>query len=245
MSGDCGFTIQDKVLITSFAITFGSCTRAMKEFQERYAKPPPPRTTIQHWKDVLLETGSLHPKPRSGRPSDEAMRHSVVEFVAENPTTTQRKAADHVGTSVSTVNRSLKKEGIKPFKYVLVQKLGEDDPDRRLQFCSWIQTKSIGFCRRIVFSDECSFYLNGFVRKHNLYYYARENEHKLVEIQGRSPALTVWAAVSFDLGITFHISRDTMNKERYVSVLQEKLLPFLAGSPTHWYQQDGAPPHFR
>ena len=49
MSGDQDFSLQDKVLITSFAVTFGSATEAIREFEKRYNHIAPPRTTIQHW----------------------------------------------------------------------------------------------------------------------------------------------------------------------------------------------------
>ena len=54
----------------------------------------------------------------------------------------------------------------------------------------------------------------------------------------------VWAAISYDLGVTFSIGRDTMNKERYVTVLNQKLSYFIGNDNQHWYRHDGAPPHF-
>jgi len=35
-----------------------------------------------------------------------------------------------------------------------------------------------------------------------------------------------------------------MNKERYITVLNQKLLSFIGNDNQHWYQHDGAPPHF-
>ena len=55
---------------------------------------------------------------------------------------------------------------------------------------------------------------------------------------------SLWVAVSYDLGVTFSISRETMNKERYVTVLNQKLLSFIGNDNQHWYQHDGAPSHF-
>ena len=67
------------------------------------------------------------------------------------------------------------------------------------------------------------------------------NEHRMLSVPLKSPELTVWAAVSYDLGVTFSISRETMNKERYVSVLKQKLLSFIRNDNQHWYQHEGAP----
>lgn len=244
-SGDVEFSIKDKVFITSHAIVYESCTKACQIFKERFKREPPPRTTVQHWKKKFEETGNLSTKPRSGRPSDEHMKESVVQYVKENDTANQRRVARFLGTSQSSVHRYLKQEKVKPFKFSFQQELTEDDPDRRIEFCSWIINENgTNFCRRIIFSDEASFYLNGHVRKHNLFYYSEENEHRLIRVPMKSPGLTVWAAVSYDLGITFSIIRETMNQVRYVDVLNQKLLPFVGDNTQHWYQHDGAPPHF-
>ena len=98
-----------------------------------------------------METGSVNAKPKSGRNSNEAIRETIVETILANPTTTQRNLALEVGTSASTVNRALHERGIKAYKYCLVQKLGEDDPDRRYHFCSWILSKPETFVRKIIF----------------------------------------------------------------------------------------------
>ena len=49
-------------------------------------------------------------------------------------------------------------------KMSILQELGEDDPDRRIQFCE-LMTEEIrrepSIIRNICFSDECSFLLTG------------------------------------------------------------------------------------
>lgn len=243
MSGDSEWTIEQKVILVAHAIVSGSCSQAASEFQKHYSMPAPSRTTISTWKKKLLETGSLMDKPRSGRPSlEEETTSSVIQYAATNSTCTQREISRNVGVSLGSVNRSLKAAGVKPYKYTFVQKLTEDDPDRRLEFCSWIRSHRESWSRCIVFSDESTFYLNGQVNKHNLFYYSTENERRFKEVPMKSAGITVWAAVSYDRGIVFDISDLTMNKERYVNILQNIVAPFL--SKTHYYQHDGAPPHY-
>lgn len=242
MSGDCELTVEQKVILVAHAIVSGSCTQAAREFQNQYSLPAPSRTTISTWKKKLLETGSLMDKPRSGRPSLDEEATAVAHYASENSNCTQREISRNLGISLGTVNRSLKASGIKPYKYTFVQQLTEDDPDRRLEFCNWIVSHPERWCRRIVFSDESTFYLNGEVNKHNLFYYSTENEHRFKETPMKSPGVTVWAAVSYDGGIVFDISDYTMTKERYVAILQDIVSPFL--SETQYYQHDGAPPHY-
>ena len=245
MSSDKELSIEQKVFIVAHAIVSGSCTQAADEFVKKYASPAPPRTTISTWKQKLLETGSLMDRPRSGRPSlDENSRTAVTEYATENSNCSQREISRNMGISLGSVNRSLRTAGIKPYKYTFVQELAEDDPERRLEFCNWISSRSERWCRRIVFSDESTFYLNGQVNKHNLFYYSNENEHRFKETPMKSPGITVWAALSrsYYEGIVFDISDFTMTKERYVTILQETLSSFIPDG--HLYQHDGAPPHF-
>ena len=95
-----------------------------------------------------------------------------------------------------------------------------------------------------MFSDESSFYLNGLVNKHNAHYYSTENEHRLMEIPIKSPAYTVWAAISYHHGVVYSISDETMNKERYLNILQTKVGPFMQLRHIKYFQQDGVPPHY-
>ena len=62
----------------------------------------------------------------------------------------------------------------------------------------------------------------------------------------RSPAITCWAMVSPDLGVTFKLLDSTVNSERYHDILQTIVFPILTQrrNRTKVYQQDGAPPHF-
>lgn len=218
----------------------------MREFEEKYQKPSPGRTTVQYWKTQLWEEGSLKPRSKSGRPTDENMKTAVVQYFSENQeNTSQRKAAEEIGTSPATINRILKKEGIRPWKYQMVHEIHGDDPDRRLQFGEWIVNRRNpdSFSRKIIFSDESNFYLNGCVNRHNLFYYSRSNQHLTLTHRMTSPSVTVWAAVSFDKGIVFRtMINQTMNGERYRETLENYLLPFI--EEYHTFQHDGAPAHF-
>ena len=107
----------------------------------------------------------------------------MVNFVKENDGKNQRETARVCMTSQSSDHRYLKEEKTKSFKYSFDQALGEDDPDERVEFCSWIVNENnVNFHRKVIFSDEASFYLNDLVRKHNLFYCAEENEHRLYRL---------------------------------------------------------------
>jgi len=237
--------MQEKVFLASAAIVYNSAARAIREYEERYERKAPGRTTVQYWKDKLWTEGSLHPRQKTGRPSGENLKNEVIHYVLEhNESTSQRRTAANFGTSQSTVHRSLRKENIRPWKYQLVHEITDEDFDRRLQFAEWILTQRNphAFARKFVFSDECSFNLNGSVNRHNMVYYSRENQHLTVVRQLKSETVTVWAAVSYHHGITFVIMNQAMNSESDVEILATKVAPFILQDEI--YQQDGAPPHF-
>ena len=136
---------------------------------------------MQYWKQKFEETGNISTRKRLERPTDEIMKEKVLNFVKENDGTNQRENAQVCMTTQTSVHRYLKKEKIKPFKYSFNQALGEDDLDRRVEFCFRIVNENnVNFHRKIIFLNETSFYLNGLVRKHKLFYYAKENEHRVL-----------------------------------------------------------------
>ena len=228
-SSDSEITMQEKVFLASAAITYDSATRAIKQYEERYHRKAPGRTTVQYWKDQLWTEGSLLPRKKSGRPSDENVRNQVISYVLENSEdTSQRQIAANVGTSSSTVNRVLRDEKIRPWKYQLVHEITEEDFDKRLQFAEWILTRSnpLEFAKTIVFSDECSFHLNGNLNRHNMFYYSKENEHPTIVRPLKSEAITAWAAVSYHHGLTYVIMDQTVNSERYVQILSTKVMDY-------------------
>lgn len=79
-----------------------------------------------------------------------------------------------------------------------------------------------------------------------MHYWGTENPHVRVGNPGKTPSLTVWACIGFYGVISYDISRDTMNGERYVQVLNERVLPHFTNGAgrTRIFQQDGAPPHY-
>ena len=181
--------------------------------------------------------------------SDEKHVEIVAAFESD-PRSLQRKVVQETGTSQSSVCRALKEEGIKPWKFTSVQELLVDDPPKRVAFCRLVLdglSTDCDFVSNVCFSDEATFHLHGCVNKHNRFVYAKENPHLFIEDKMlRSPAITCWAMVSPDLGVTFKLLDSTMNSEHYHDILETIVFPILTKrrNRTKFYQQNGAPPHF-
>lgn len=80
--------------------------------------------------------------------------------------------------------------------------MNDDDFDRRLQFCETMSERAIAdqhFLFNICFSDECSFFLNGIVNRHNCRYWSDSNPSIFHEVHTQHPQkLNVWAGIFGD-----------------------------------------------
>ena len=132
----------------------------------------------------------------------------------------------------------------------LVQQLSDDDPDRRLEFCEWVQEmvrREPGFMGSIIWSDEAQFKLNGTVNRHNCVYWAEDNPHITVEKAVNLPGVNVWCGLSARGLIGPFRFEGTVTGETYRTMLADSIFPAiraLYGNDEFYFQQDGAPPHY-
>ena len=246
------YTNEEISFVTSASVIF-NCEKARRMFNERFHRDAPPARTILNWKNRLNETLSILPREQSRDHANQRIsgdkREEIISAFGDSSTTSQRKVATAAGVSVSTVNKVLKCEGIKPWKFKVVQELKISDYEKRKFFAEFIlqkQRTDSNFARNIVFSDEATFHINGAVNRHNTFIYSSENPHAILEHRMKSKSITCWAAVSQRFGIRFRIIDSTMNGQQYLDVLQNIIFPLLKERPHRnlIYQQDGAPAHF-
>ena len=77
----------------------------------------------------------------------------------------------------------------------------------------------------LTWSDEAHFHLDGGVNRHNCLYWAPENPQWVVEQSLHSPRTTAWAAI-WQGGVYGPFFFDgTVNKERYLQMLQKEFWP--------------------
>lgn len=244
------FNVEQKVKCCAWAIAFGNVTEAVRQFQIVYAGvEPPSKPTITKWKNRLLETGSVVIK--YSRASDVVTEELVCASVLRSPSKPKslRNVEHETGVPKSSVQRILRKNKIKFYKSHVVHGLLEDDPDRRMQFCSSIiefHELDPYWHAQIVFSDESTFYRNGVVNRHNCNYYNTENPHILEQTTLKSKGITVWAAVNINGVLSYDISDSTMTGTRYAQVLNQHVLPHFMVPEMNQaiFQQDGASPHY-
>jgi transposase len=165
------------------------------------ARPPLQHTTLQRLITRFKSIGRADDLPRSGRPhiaTGEEACTAVLASLTHTPRQSLRKLSHHCGISTTSVYRICKKYRFHPYKVQLTQELHGDDMDRRMEFCEWYCMQEHPW-KRIVFSDEAIFYLNGHVNRHNCRYWCDNNPRWMEDSHVQNdPRVMVWAAIWHD-----------------------------------------------
>ncbi|GFW72254.1 transposable element Tc3 transposase [Trichonephila clavipes] len=131
-------------------------------------------------------------------------------------------------------------------------KTRRDQVRRRL--VEWAQNEIavvLDFHRRILFSDEAHFWLNGYVNKQKCRIWSEANPQVYVEIPSHPEKLTVWCALWAGgiIGPYFFKNDEghnvTVNVDRYRAIITNFFIPELNNHDVQelWFQQDSAACH--
>ncbi|GFW90479.1 piggyBac transposable element-derived protein 4 [Trichonephila clavipes] len=130
----------------------------------------------------------------------------------------------------------------------------QNDHQERRRFVDWAQSEIAvvpDFHKRILFSDEAHFWLNGYVNKQNCRIWSEANPQVYVETPLHPEKLTVWCAL-WAGGIIgpYFVKNDeghnvTVNGDRYRAMITNFFIPELNNHDVQelWFQQDGATCH--
>lgn len=180
---------------------------------------------------------------------------AVNESIRNDPNQSISRRSQELGLSQTTLWRILRKDlGLHPYKIKLTQELKPLDHLKRRNFSDWALGKlheNPEFHRKIIFSDEAHFWLNGFVNKQNMRYWTATNPHVLSETPLYPQKITVWCG--FHAGgvigpyffVDDHDRHVTVNGERYRGMLENYFWPQLDDLDLDdmWFQQDDATCH--
>jgi hypothetical protein len=234
------------------------------EFNRRH-----PENSLNH-KYVLelirkfFETGSVNNKKRDGkRVINDLTQIEVLGHVAAAPQSSVRELSTLTNISVGSVHKVLRLNKFHPYKMQPIHELTEDDFDRRIEFCEIITDKinrNEISVKNICFSDECTFYMNGFVNRQNCRYWDTENPHLCREVHTQYPEkLNVWAGILGNSVIGPIFIEENLTGPLYLNLLQNYINPIIVESLENqqdehenqlidenglFFQQDGAPPHY-
>ncbi|GFW05479.1 uncharacterized protein TNCV_436601 [Trichonephila clavipes] len=130
----------------------------------------------------------------------------------------------------------------------------QNDHQARCRFVEWSQNEIAvvpNFHKRILFSDEAHFWLNGYVNKQNCRIWSEANPQMYVETPLYPETLTVWYALWAGgvIGPYFFKNDEchnvTVNGDRYRAMITNFFIPELNNHDVQelWFQHDGATCH--
>ncbi|GFY32971.1 putative DD41D transposase [Trichonephila clavipes] len=130
----------------------------------------------------------------------------------------------------------------------------QNDHQARRRFVEWAQNEIAvvpDFHKRILFSDEAHFWLNGYVNKQNCRIWSEANPQVYVETPLNPEKLTVWCALwAGEIIGPYFFKNDeghnvTVNGDRYRTMITNFFIPELNNHDVQelWFQQDGATCH--
>ncbi|CAF1446539.1 unnamed protein product [Rotaria sp. Silwood1] len=166
-----------------------------RHFHRENMSDIPSEKTIKAIYDKFIETGSVHDRERSGRPSlmTTEKLDEIEEILSDNAMVSVRRVSQEVNLSKSTVHLAMRNVlGYKPYKMHLTQQLDDEDKDVRVVMAEALlpildHENNDGL---IFFSDEATFHISGMVHKHNCRIWARDNPHVTMEVSMNSPKVT-------------------------------------------------------
>ncbi|GFW21487.1 uncharacterized protein TNCV_1533101 [Trichonephila clavipes] len=130
----------------------------------------------------------------------------------------------------------------------------QNDQQARRRFIEWAQNEIAvvpDFHKRILFSDEAHFWLNGYVKKQNCRIWSEANPQVYVETPLHLEKLTVWCALWASGIISPYFFKNdeghnvTVNGDRYRAMITNSFIPELNNHDVQelWFQQDSATCH--
>lgn len=233
-----------------------STHRALRAMFGRHNRPS--ELMIRRIVERFEASYTLHPQrpPIRRRSARSAENIAAVRASAdESSSTSVRRRAQQLGLSTMSTWRILRKDlGRHPYKLVLTQELKPAGHRLCREFADWALEQieaDEDFSKKIIFSDEAHFCLNGYVNKQNMRYWEENNPRQVLEKQLYPQKVTVWCGLWAGgiIGPYFFENdngeRVTVNGERYRFMLMDFLWPQLddLDLDAMWFQQDGATCH--
>ncbi len=204
--------------------------------------------TISKWIKKFKEEGDvLQTKEKTGRPSliNNEVEDLINESLKSNPSLTQIELTQiikeklKINISKTTVQAYLSNIGEYklPFQIPL---LSAKNREKRVEYAQFHLNDQFS---NVIFSDESRFEMNSNRKK--IFVFKGDERPRKTKLNPNY-SIMVWGAISKRGKISLTFVEDTMNKEKYIEVLNNFLLPsasIVFGNRTWRFQQDNAPCH--
>jgi inhibitor of nuclear factor kappa-B kinase subunit alpha len=229
-------------------------TDVQRKFNHQFKNTKLSRKHIYKIVQKFERLGTVADAPRTGRPRCSRSEENVSTLrvmLMNSPEKSVRRSSSETGIPRTCIHDILKKDlKLFPYKIQIMQKLSITDQVQRLDFCRWAADVADTYAdafKDVWFTDESHFLLSGHVCKQNMRFWADEQPHCFTERPLHSEKLTVWCAMSSHGVIGPYVFKETVNSQRYLSLLKNKFVPALRKKTENmqnvWFMQDGATAH--
>lgn len=200
------------------ALADGNSRRAAGLYVETHEDDPevnrfPDYRVFDNLNARLLRGGPLVPgqanlRARQGRRADgipEELQVLVMEQFIADPNLSTRVCAVRLGLDRDEngiIHRVLKSRGFHPYRYRKVQGLLNRDPPLRANFCTDMINRLHAdptLANQILFTDECTFTVNGMFNNKNFVHWSDENPFNIRATRHQYRwSINVWCGIIFD-----------------------------------------------
>lgn len=183
-----------------------SITETQRKFSNRHGikkkENAPSLNTISNIIKSFSENGCVNKIHRTGRGKDmdlaQKLNDSYQDMDSSGDHITVSTLSEKAGCSKSTAHNFLRKDlHLIPYKITIGQVLSEEHKTRRLAFCNWMLGKineDPKFLSSILWSDECSFKLSGYVNRQNFRFWGLEKPNMILQKPLMERRLNVFVA---------------------------------------------------
>ncbi|GFY04016.1 DUF4817 domain-containing protein [Trichonephila clavipes] len=151
------------------------------------------------WADAGMSSHLNSSRSRRRTVRTEEAIATVERSIKEDPNESIRHRAQKLDLRPSTLWKILRKDlGLRAYKIQLLQELKPNDHQAKRRFVERAQNEIAvvpDFHKRVLFSDEALFWLNGYVNKQNCRIWSEANPQVYVETPLHPEKLTVWCAL--------------------------------------------------
>ena len=108
-----------------------------------------------------------------------------------------------------------------PYRLKMLQEIKPTDKVLRLHFANWLLDNQ-ELLDNIMWTEECHFYMNGVINTKNCLIWSTENTRAYLTKPLHSEEVTVWMGISKNFSCRPFFFDDTVNGERYLSMLKKR-----------------------
>lgn len=209
------------------------------------------QSTVSRNLAFMKKSGTFTRPKRPGRPKSTSVAtdRAIVRHATRTPTassTAIRASIPAPSPSARTIRRRLYDAGLKSYRPAKKPALSQKNIRDRIAFCNKYKHWTAEDWARVMFSDESTITQHGsYVRHVRRPKNTRFCSRYVLPTVKQPPRVMVWGAIakSGRCGLWFMPKNSTINGTTYLSILEEKLPPFMRMRNCDKFLHDGAPCH--